>query len=266
MCYDHMPVTHYNIDLVYLQFFNLPLALFPYYMAIIYIVADKVLGVYLGTTYPMYWNKRKTIFVIAITWLIGILSAICISIAYKFCPHPDYFVVLQNYVVLTLDVMVLLVVVLSNSYLFYKVVQSRRSHLRHNSAQVRNTSLLQIFRNSKFNIVTMLVVTFLMFVILPDLFGYYASQSENRKAVVISFFVRPPAYQLSLIIDFYIYVFQQRKVRDLLCSMLKQFCCVTPERKLNRFGNRNPVKRSLPLCEGREHLNDDQDVSPIEMI
>ena len=74
--------------MVYLQFFKVPFGIFPYFMAVVHIVLDKCIGIYMGIAYRSFWTAKKAVGVILGTWIIGILVTISCCVAYRFKPSP----------------------------------------------------------------------------------------------------------------------------------------------------------------------------------
>ena len=105
-------------------------------------------------------------------------------------------------------------------------------------------SVLKTFVQSKFCIPVLLITTFLSLIALPDIIhsAYIINGHPTKKLAIVARFL----YNLSDTCDAIIYLFFQKKVRDLICRKLYLFkiCCQRdddktkhPNREVTRGNN-----------------------------
>ena len=98
-----------------------------YYMSMIYITADRFFAVLLNMKYPIYWNVKKTKFLLLANAAVAVGVIAGLSIQYSIQPFR-FGRIFTMYVHSTLNCVVLLLFVATYSFVFYKYSNSQ--HLR----------------------------------------------------------------------------------------------------------------------------------------
>ena len=195
---------------------------FVYYANLFLIMIDKLMYILLNIKYPVYWNEAKTKVLLAVTWLLGVLIWIGMSLATYFTGYA-YDNDLFKYFYPILDILFIIVVTVSYSVIFHMYKKTRLTPTESNSKRTRKRqrkkSNFQIFRNSRFYVSGLLIVTFLLFVVIPDLIYLFfriknGKENETLDDIILILFL------VSYLSDAIIYIFMQVPVRRLLWKKL----------------------------------------------
>ena len=215
----------------YLAFVICTVFLLVYYLSMVFIAIDKFLEIWLNIKYPLYWNSTKAKYLITGTWILGCFFCFSIIIAYNFGGFK-YQIPFVKYVYPTFDLLCIFIVVICFNYIFhiYKKTQTRSRYRTRGST--RRTSVFYVFLKSRFYTVFLLIFTFLIFVIIPDLIYLFIIirnngilKSPNGTLLIL--------YHISFLSDAWIYIFLQPPVRRLLWKKLRcvnASCCNAPMR------------------------------------
>jgi len=170
----------------------------------------------LNIKYPLYWNKRKAIWLLRITWIVGVLLAvlICLLTYYTDYVWEDTFF---NYFYPTLEITFIILAISTYGFIFHKFAKTRTLPVHTHGSQRR--SLFQIFRASRFYISVWLILTFLLFMVVPDLtyLGVNVAYGYVPEVLKICIFI---SYAISNIVDAVIYIFMEPRVRKVLVRKL----------------------------------------------
>ena len=184
-----------------------------YYISMMFITMDRLLGVLLNIKYPIYWSKRKTKYLLLTTWIIVVIACVVVSTIYKLTKF-DYKVFFTTYIHSILNFNFILLVLFTYTYIFHQYTRSvsRIQVTRHQSACSR------LF-HSKFYVSFLLIVSFLIFMVIPNIFyliyGKLQRGRGNNVEDIIKLF-----YQFSFTSDATIYIFMQTAVRRRLWRTL----------------------------------------------
>ena len=184
-----------------------------YYMGMIYIIFDKLMVVLLNLRYPVYWNGTKSRYLLSITWLAAVMICVTICIACKFGSF-NYQVFFTEYLSPIFNFSFVIFAVCTYVYLFHKYRQTRMVpfHDRRRMRKEDRQNMWQDFRNSRFYISVLLIISFLIFIVIPDLiylFHGWAGKERShaaKDAIKVSF-------QLSFVSDAVIHILMQPDVR-----------------------------------------------------
>ena len=193
------------------------------YEVMIALTVDRFLKIFLNIKYPLYWTYSRTVkLCIALLVLNGMM---CLT----FWLTKTSIDTLNTYYYLPFDIIFLIVAVVTYGYIFIKIVNNwkiRNSELSMNSQseEIQPQEAIRIHQNKllkQFMSNFLLVVTFLIFTVVPDLvyFCYglnsYKDMKEWTKALMTIF------YSISYICDFFIYTFSSITIRKKLLRWIR---------------------------------------------
>ena len=221
-----------------------------YIISLFYITCDRLLNVLLNIRYRIYWNESKTKQLLVSTWIVISTLSVLVTLVYSFKRNNQnmksiIFMSLFMYIPPLLNIGLFIVAVISYSYIF----------LKHSSACKRRheVSLFRIFRNSHFFVSVLLVKTFFLLAVLPNII----QTSLKIAGIVFSetfILYTSISFTVSDTADGIIYIFMQKSVRKLLFQRIYSFCSnilkynfihqrsITTN--LNMMGRRNKKKNS----------------------
>ena len=196
---------------------------FVFYMSMVAITVDKLVVVLLSIKYHVYWSVNKAKYLVATIWMVGLIM--CVTVITVYLVEESSYELQMDKFVLTFDFAFISIAISSYSYIFYKYKQTRASPI-FNSASTPQQSIWKVFKNSRFFISVLLITSFLLLIVLPDLVDYFINnntegeeEDEEDSAGLILFIL----YHISFICDSCIYIFIQPKVRRLLWKKLYRF-------------------------------------------
>ena len=211
-----------------------------YYLSISYINLDRFFDILLNIRYPVYWSEQKSKYLISCTWFVGIFVAVIFSLLYKL-KATDYYHVLFTYFFPTLNSVFLIIAVFAYSYIFHKYKQTRPlpTHKIRRRGVTDKPSLNQvaIYRNSRFHIPVLIVISFVVLKVLPDLTAeifIFGDVNDVDMMLNICFV----SYAFAGIASAYIYVFVQKPIRALLCKKVRATRSLWNLRKAKRVRKR----------------------------
>ena len=217
---------------------------FVYYIDMIYLTLDRLLLIVLNIRYPIYWNETKTIWLLRITWLFGILLAILICLLTRYT-HYIWEDTFYTYCYPALEILFLVTATFTYVFIFRAFVRSRFNPTQSQGTNIPRPSMFQIFRKSRFRISLLLMFTFLMFMVLPDLLYLIVLRVNGRVSPVLDTYCHI-SYALSDMLDAVLYIFMEPRVRTLLNKWKRRWCVVR---------KRNVVKPLGTLSDGRRLNN-----------
>lgn len=192
-----------------------------YYFNMFYLTIDRLLNVLLNAKYKVYWDETKAMYLVQITWIIGLVASICISVAYNYTKFY-WEVVYWVYFYPTLDVIFIVLALITYSVLFWKYNMSQNFRAKNKGKLARNRleNSFQAFRRSRFYIAVLLILSFVVLVLIPHIVGFvYAYIHQEQAEMVIS--ICWLLYLTSDLINAWVYIFVQRSIRTLLWKKLR---------------------------------------------
>jgi hypothetical protein len=205
-----------------------------YYLSMNYITINKLIEVILNIRYSVYWNEGKAKILLKITWCISIIVCIGFSLSYRFYKY-QFEDVFYKYVYPMFNFGFIIMATFTYSFIFYQFKQTRLPPSRYNSNQRkrysedlkkqkssiasrfvrRSTVTLKVFKNSRFYVSVLLILTFLVFLVIPDVvYLVYGIILKNESQILET--VVQISYELSFLADGFIYIFMQPRVRNLI--------------------------------------------------
>ena len=213
----------YDMVVTYISIFQYTCFAIIFYFIMVYITMDRLMEIVLHIKYPIYWNENKAKRLLQGTWIFLCLTATTVLLVDKYKTYP-WKEICFKYVFTTLDFGFLIFTVSTYCFIFQKYKQSRVLPFQRVNKKIglhQNFVIIRsVFRKSKFKIPVLLVITFIVFVIIPDI-TYLLVAVINR----VSFHAELQAacwisYAVSNFADAWIYIFLQRDVRQLLLKKL----------------------------------------------
>ena len=197
---------------------------FIYFMTITFITIDKWLEILLNIKYFLYVNERKVKYLLTATWLIGLLFSIGLSVAvgaFKI-DYENIEEKLVKFYYPTFDFIFIIVLIVCYAYIFRQFKQTRvMPHQQQTSTTVAvRQSTFLVFRKSKFFIPFLLTLTYVLFVLIPDLLYLFIAVVNDNFSVELDTACYI-SYAVSDLVDAILYIFLYDDVRRLLWRKIK---------------------------------------------
>ena len=246
-----------------------------YYLAMILLTMDRFLKFMLDIKYVTVWTRQRTKLSIIVSWIICLITVI-------FCLYyiPKDHVIISRLATLyffsTFDFTFVILAVLSYGSLFktlhhVKLRQRRLSMpvIRSPSTLSSKTNLLRrksiaavavkkIREKTAFNVLfipTWIIITFLLFIMLPDQIYFYCFLLEKDIGhlgdIIISF-----TYSLGFISDALIYIFLSQPVRKTLMRLIRRQLHGRRETNFPNDESKSSCNRRMIVTE--DGMNDSQ--------
>lgn len=215
----------------YANLFNMTTVWVVLYLTMVYITADRLLTVRYGLKYKMYWRKKKANYLIITTWVACLTTSLIISITGFFIDF-HYQDIFYKYIFPTIDFGYIILTVSTYSYIFHRHQKSykmkNKFSRRRSRRRVRKITTSEAFRDSRFCTTILLVLTFIVFIIIPDLvylffgmekahFSHNSKPAADLKSDILFDYCRV-SYVIASTMDFFIYIFIQPAVKEILCK------------------------------------------------
>lgn len=193
-----------------------------YYLDMIYVTTDRLLDILLSLKYPVFWNKSKAIWLIIWTWLLGILLSVSILLLHMLTSY-GWEEAFFKYFFPILEFIFIINAIVTYSFIFKMYIASRSlpaklsgaSEIGRTRGTLRLKNTFRIFRKSRFYIPVLLITTFFLFMIIPDLTYLFVAIIYESPSDTLSICCWI-SYATSNIVDAWIYIYLQVPVRRLL--------------------------------------------------
>lgn len=192
---------------------------FCLYAGMIYITIDRVCGVLLNLTYPCYWNITKAIHLVHLTWSTGFFVFVVSGIVYGFYPNSKNVFLIGNYFIIVFDILFVIIALISYGSIF-NIFRKTRTNSFLGRNEKSQESLWKVFRNSRFYVSVLIVTTFIIFTILPNLLWTFHVVRETDS---VFGFMLSTSYAISYLIDGAIYIFMDDQVKRTLWRKLRKY-------------------------------------------
>ena len=222
-------LAHEKISFVFLvlQYIGATLV---YFFVMIFMTLDRFFEVYFNIKYPLYWNSKSCQRLMLASWVTFFLLAITALV------HPDFDKTLlyhwcYKYIFPSVELAFILIAIFVYSYVFAKIrwkypTSLTNSHTSHPTSLInRNRHISQRHQNSSrqmngFYLPTLVIITFILFAILPDFIQFYAhvthrELSDDMECVIYLM------YLLAMTTDALIYVMLSPPLRRMLRRKMK---------------------------------------------
>ena len=205
---------------VYILIFMFTGISFVYYCDMIYLTLDRLLDIVLNIRYRLFWNEMRARMLLLATWILGICLSVTISLLCYFINFnwEDAFF---TYFYPTLEFSFIVLAFVTYSFIFHKYKQTRGAPKvvgsRYNTR--RRGSTVETFRNSRFYISVLIILTFLVFMVVPDLTYFFVGviYGNTSDTLAVCCWI---SYAVSNLLDAWIYIFLQPSVRRLMWKKL----------------------------------------------
>lgn len=189
-----------------------------FYMEMFYIAIDRLLNVLFTLRYRVYCTKKKAEILMTATWFFSMLIGISAMLAYYFVGF-SYLPLYYQFVYPTLDFIYIIVAIVTYIYIFKQIAASEE--FRRNANRSITSKCTIALRKSKFLVPVMIISTFLMFMVLPDLIILFVGLSPDMVLTEDLKSACSISYAISNICDACIYIFMKKTVRDLFIKKFK---------------------------------------------
>jgi hypothetical protein len=204
---------------VYTHIFSVSGVFYNYMLSMFYITGDRLLHIILNLRYPVYWSIGKTKRLLICTWVFCLTISTSLILVYHFIfksamiKYEVYLDIIRLYIPFTLYIISLLFAIVTYTVMFLTFARSRSNTIAPQS------SLFNIFINSRFFICVLLMTSFLLLTVIPNLIRLFAFATSITlsKQVWLYIFL---STLLSDFIDAIVYIFLQPDVRKLLLIKL----------------------------------------------
>lgn len=206
----------------YAYVFDYAVLKFSLQMTMILITLDRMLLIILNVKYPNYLNVNKARFTVIGVWFTSGLIFLTYVLMYLYVYNRSRYhsCVFFNRVTVAFDFLFILIAAISYGLIFGTLIKRRRQMTASKKSKRRKT-FWKTFRESRFYVALVLIVTFTIFVIPPDItFAFHACGPGNADI----HYVTTILYAVSYLSDGTIYIFMNDKVRRVLIWKLRRMC------------------------------------------
>ena len=211
-----------------------------YFLAMTYLTVDRLLHVLLHMKYSMFWTINKARKLLIVTCIVNFGISATFALVYYFIRDDNIMVtIIENifniYVPTVLYTIFVILAVVSYIIMFLKFADSRRVTMQTDPDAPRQ-SLFRIFLNSRFFVSIILVMSYLIFMIIPSLIRVFYYIADVHMPDILFEYINI-SVTLSDTADGIIYIFMDRSVRKLLVK------------KVSSLINRNAINEAADVTE-----------------
>ena len=186
-----------------------------YYLTMIYLTADKLFDIRLNLTYYLYWNEMKTKRLLKATWILSCLIVVLATLV-CLCPVNCQFfgrcMEIFRVVNTVFDFCFLALAFFTYFFIFRKFKKSRLPPFYQKRLPVpTELSTFAVFKKSRFYIPLLVISSFIVFMVFPDIFLLLNTELACTKKRLCYIF-----FSLSDFVDASIYIYLQNDVWALL--------------------------------------------------
>jgi hypothetical protein len=203
---------------------------FVFYMDMIFITLDRLLNILLNVRYRIYCNHTKAKYLLLVTWLLGIVICLSVSLAHYFTEYVwEAFFFMYFYP--TVEISFIILALVTYAFIFKQYHKSHRIPTQRTTRGRQQNggkpeSAFQVFRMSRFFVSILLITSFIIFMLIPDLvYLFYGVLGNNESSTLLA--CCWISYAISNLMDGWVYIFMQSTVKSLLRKKVKQLCRCT---------------------------------------
>ena len=183
-----------------------------YFSAMVYINIDRLLEVFLNIRYPLHVTTARVKRLLILTWVSGICMGIIIPLLLKISNNSitDIHIRLL-YVESSIEVSYIILTTATYVTIFLRFKVSRRqpSDTRAcGSCGVESIGSWKTFRHSRFYIAVLLIITYILFIITPDIISTMKISENFRNAANIT-------TEIAWILDTLTYIYIDKTMKKL---------------------------------------------------
>ncbi|XP_057308063.1 galanin receptor 2b-like [Hydractinia symbiolongicarpus] len=224
-------LTYLNADTAAFYVFALKNTGFStlYYFMMLALTVDRFCEFYLNIRYPIIWNSTKTKYIMGLIW--GLSTLFCLVIVLYIPSNSNMVYLISSlYVYPGCEILCMVAIVFTYGYLFTKLRKSRR--VRHTASYSssapdfpsttsgNSNSKIVIKKPKRFFVPTLIISTFLIFMLLPDQIYFYL----YLRGIEVSSFVHDLfaiSYCIAYASDAIVYIFLSSQVRMTLLKKIR---------------------------------------------
>ena len=202
-----------------------------YYMVMIYITLDRLLNILLSLRYRIYCTETKAKNLLQVTWIVALLICTSISLTHHFNGYiwqTTFFM----YVYPTFDFGFITLALITYVFIFFKYRKSRRIYSQSSrQPNIKRESTFKIFRKSNFFVAVLLILTFVIFMLIPKIVYLFYGIVGNNESDTLSA-ICDVSYGISNLADGWIYFFMQKSVKAMAWTKMHNLKNYFPKRTL----------------------------------
>ena len=201
-----------------------------YITLMVYITLDRFFHFYYATRYTTIFSIKRASKFCKLAWVFSAIICATVAVAYKVNGEFDYEEFIFSYVFPVLELVFLATAAVTYSYIYYIFKRQKKisgaNLRRQNSVKSENRNQNdprrpkpQKARKPKLYIPSLIILTFLIFIVVPDI--VYLVVDKKDKNIDFAITIRL-MYMTCLMSDAVIYIFLQRHVRKELKRRLRK--------------------------------------------
>ena len=218
-------ITVFNMTIKIIYIVNATGFSLVFYFNMIYITVDRLLDILLSLKYPVYWDEYKAAILLKITWAIGIIVLVITCVLCYSLHKWKWEEAVFEFFYPILEFSFIILAFCTYGFIFrkFKDCQKPPAHVacNHHVAK-RQNSTFEVFKNSRFYISVLLIFTFILFMIVPDLIYLFICIIPNAPSptILTACWI---SYGIANISDAFIYILLQVEVKTLLMKKVRKF-------------------------------------------
>ena len=200
----------------YLMIINYTVAPLNLFMVMMFLTVDRFFEIYLSIRYPLYWSKKHSTYAMIITWFLSVVS----GAVFLYLPQTEEHLwrLFYLYIYPTCDFIFVITSAVTYGYILRKInINKRREKVQsyclnnssHQSFVARNNirkKCRQKQRRSRLFVPSLIMITFILFIVLPDQVHFYTLMF-NVVLPDVAYLLTFISYSISHASDVIIYVF-----------------------------------------------------------
>ena len=190
----------------------------PSFLFMIVLTIDRFCEIHYHIKYPLYIQKKMVMFILSICWLIGALTAITMLLLRTYY-HDDMATIIFEYFFPIIEGIFIIIATITYCYIYSKFKEAAPVFPKGTTITQNTNANERTVRKTNFFVPTLIIITFIIFVIAPDIANlilfYITKTGTNLHSNILLLF-----YVLGYICDATIYIFLQKNIRKLLFKKL----------------------------------------------
>lgn len=195
-----------------------------YHVCMMCLTVDRLLEILLDLNYHRYCSTQGASRILKLSWLCVLVLTIAMLAMYRITGQ-DVVLPLLMYVLPSFDLCFIVTAFAVYGFLFARYRASRvppvQTSLDHSSVKSQ-MNLIRVFRTSRFHVPVLLIASFLLFIVTPDVLYVLFTLGVPMNAVLLSGFYRV-AFVISCFSDVLIYLFMDASVKRMILKKLNLY-------------------------------------------
>ena len=220
----------------YMNIIKFSSAAMVFYVIMIFVTVDRFVHLHLGFKYPLYWYERKTKRLLTVTWIVFVLLTIVLTVLHMY-QLIDYRKLFYIYIWPVTEVVFLAVAFGTYGYAVILVYRSSSDKCSLRCSIHSSFKWQSIFKKPAFYLPTLLILSFVLFQVVPDLIVFFVMLSGNTlsRHVVNGVCI---TYMVSMSLDAVMYILLSPYVKTMLFQKLAIINAMIPRSKSSAY----PIK------------------------